>query len=111
MDFGRLLVVLGPKRRLEGHRAPKKLPGGVPGSPKGAKGRFCIWLREPEIEYYRGPRAKIEGSRESPFCRMGAPVNGPWLGRAGPGGGVRELPEGGGEVNSPDLGKLTISFF
>ncbi len=50
-------------------------------------------------------KSKVQGRRQS-VGRVR-----PWLGLGGPGGGVRELPEGGGEVNSPDLGKLTISTF
>ena len=50
-------------------------------------------------------KSKVQGKRPS----VGG--GGPSAGLGGPGGGVRELPEGGGEVNSPDLGKLTISFF
>ncbi len=97
-------MVLGPKRRLEGHRAPKKPPGRVLGTFEGAKSRFCTWLREPDFEYYRGRRAKIEGSREAPVLRRGRPS----LGRGGPGDGVRELPEGGG--GKPPL-KLEVAQF
>ena len=41
-------------------------------------------------------KSKVEGMR--PWIGLG----GPSVGGGGPGGGVRELPEGGGEVNSPD---------
>ena len=86
--LGGCWVDLGTKRRLEGHRAPKKPPGRVLGTSKGAKGRFCTWLREPDFEYYRGRRAKIEGSREAPVGRTWRP----WLG----GGSRRRCPGAAG---------------